>query len=218
MLSGAAFEWIFYTFDSSRLMKKILIVLLVFLCCRAFSQLGLKISHIRPTGSLGMVMKPAWGGELIYKPFEKESGLNLRIGVGFIKFAPRQDTFPTTTLMYNGGYSASSGYTVFHKFNITTITLGADYMIHATDAFRLYIGMDFGFLATSMKYESRTIVSSEGFSGGYGYICWRLRGGAEYLLTEKIGLFGEYNRSMNYSPEVGGLAYHDYALGMRINF
>jgi hypothetical protein len=204
-------------------MKKLILLLFIVNSFAALAQLGVKLSNIRPTGSLGAGVKPTIGGELFYKANngddENETGFSVRFSIGYTKFTPRKDTFPTYGVISGSGTTVTPGYTVIHKYNMAHISIGTDYMIGITDKLFLYPGIDVSVLFTSLDYESYTpLISSEGYSGGYAFIGTRFRLGAEYPVTEMITAFTEVNRSMNFSPEVGGLAYNDYGLGIRINF
>ena len=178
-------------------MKKILSLLFIIHCSCAFAQLAVKLSYIRPTGTMGATLKPTVGGELIYKPSKGDdkksrSGFNLRIGLGFAKFTPRLDTFPTYGVLVSQATTVTPGYTVIHKYNITTLSMGVDYTIGLSEKFYIYPGMDVGALFSSLQYESVTpLISDAGYSGGYAFLSTRLRFGAEYFVKDNLSLFTE---------------------------
>lgn len=203
-------------------MKKLITLLFVASSTLAFAQVALKLSHVRPTGGMGASLKPSYGIELIYKDFkdeDNESGFHPRASISFSRFKTRLDTFPTYRVISSNGTTVTPGYTVIHKYSIGGLAVGGDVMIRLTDAFCFYPGFDVGALFSSVEYDSYApMISSEGYSGGYVYLSMRLRAGAEYLVRRDIGIFIEANRSMNFSPEAGSIAYNDYGIGVRYKF
>jgi hypothetical protein len=202
-------------------MKKLILLILLCSTYGLFAQVALKLSNIRPTGDMGASLKPTLGVEVMYKDVddEPENGFKVRFSAGFAKFKSRKDTFPTYGVIVSQGTTVTPGYMVIHKYNLTNLSMGVDYMIGLGDKLFLYPGTDVGALFSSVEYESYTeLISDEGYSGGYVFISFRMRAGAEYRLTEKLALYGEATRSMNFSPEVGGLGYNDYGVGLRIKF
>jgi hypothetical protein len=202
-------------------MKKILAFIFVFASGITFAQFGIKLSNVRPTGTLGSAVKPTIGGEIIYKSFneDEERGLHFRASLGFTMFKARKDTFPTYGVISGSGTTVTPGYTVIHKYNMISLSMGLDYYIPASSKLFFYPGIDVGVLFTSLAYDSYApLISSEGYSGGYAFLSGKLRVGTEYLVTENVGVFFECARSMNFSPDVGGLAYNDYGFGIRLNF
>ncbi|MBL7931092.1 MAG: hypothetical protein JNL60_04295 [Bacteroidia bacterium] len=203
-------------------MKKFITLLFVASSTLACAQIALKLSNVRPTGNMGATLKPSIGIELMYKGFkddDDESGFHPRASISFSKFKTRLDTFPTFGVISSNGTTVTPGYTVIHKYSLAGLSVGGDIMIRLTDEFYLYPGFDVGALFSSVEYDSYApLISSEGYSGGYVYLSMRLRAGAEYLIKENIGIFLEANRSMNFSPEAGGLAYNDYGVGVRYKF
>ena len=200
-------------------MKKLVLLCFIFLNVSLFSQVGIKLMHIRPTGNMGASLKPAVGFELIYKPFDDESDFKFRFGVGYAKFKSRLDTFPTYGTISGGGTTVTPGWTVINKYSIVTLMGGFDYHVTVNDKLSFYPGIDLGAMFSIVAYDSYApLISSESYSGGYTYFGSRLRLGGEYLIIEDIGIFAEYTRGMHFSPEVGPLGYNDYSIGVRLNF
>ena len=201
-------------------MKKIITLFFIFIYFNFFSQVALKIINVRPTGELGMLMKPTITGELFYKDFDNESDFIPRFGLGFIKFATRLDTFLVQGLIVSQSTTVSPGYMTYQKYNLIYLYGGVDYKIKLSKALSLYPGIDVNLGGTVVEYQSQyPTISSEGYSGGSVYVGIRLRAGAEYeIKKEKAAIFIEATRNMNLIPREAFFAYNDYGIGFRYKF
>ncbi len=201
-------------------MKKIIITLFIFIYFNSFSQVALKIINFRPTGELGMLMKPAITGELFYKDFDEESKLIPRFGLGFIKCTPRLDTFLVQGLIVSQTTTVSPGYITYQKYNLFYLYGGVDYKINIYKGFSIYPGADVNIGGTVVEYKSEyPTISSNDYSGGSPYVGIRLRIGAEYEIKEgKAAVFIEATRNMNLIPREAFFAYNDYGIGFRYKF
>jgi len=198
-------------------MKFLSAALLLFASVCLTAQIGGKVSLIKPTGQLGMALKPTMGLEAMFKSFnEGEHAFSVRLFAGGAMFSPRKDTFPTYGVYDK---TVTPGWTVIQNYNLYWIGGGVDYEFVIKNKLLLYPGTDVHVMFSSLSYESYApLIVSESYSGGYVYIGVQFRFGAEYLLQENIGLFAEATRSMNFSPETGGLAFNNYGIGIHYNF
>jgi hypothetical protein len=201
-------------------MKKIITLFFIFICFNSFSQVALKIINFRPTGELGMLMKPTITGELFYKDFDDESKVIPRFGLGFIKCTPRLDTFLVQGLIVSQTTTVSPGYITYQKYNLFYLYGGMDYKISIYKGFSLYPGIDVNLGGTIVEYQSQyPTISSEDYSGGSVYLGIRTRAGAEYeIKEEKAAIFIEATRNMNLIPQEAFFAYNDYGIGFRYKF
>jgi hypothetical protein len=201
-------------------MKKLLFLLpLMIISTCVLSQVGVKITHFRPTGDLGAILKPTIGGEVVWKSFDEEAGFIIRYGLIVSKYQARMDTFPTYAVAHSNSTTVLPGNSVIHKFNMLSFTMGFDYMVSLSEKFSFYPGLDVGLQIVDMEYESivETYIE-EGFTGSSVGIVGRLRAGTEYLILENLGLFAEVQRNLAFTVDNGGFGYNDYGIGVRYNF
>jgi hypothetical protein len=203
-------------------MKKIIFLFFFLFSSKIFvAQYGLKIVRYRPTGDMGMALKPTFSGELTTKSFDDEDKKwKPRFGLGFIHFAPRLDTIPTNgVIVSSNGSTVTPGYMVIHKYNIAYFYGGFDRQIKLSKIVFLYPGIDIGVGFIFLNYDSRTeLISEQSYSGGSMYIGIRPRLGMEFKMNEKARLFFETVRNMNMIPHQSFFAYNDYGIGIRYNF
>ncbi len=201
-------------------MKKLLLLLPLLIFCSCLSgQVGVKFTHIRPTGELGSIVKPTIGGEIVWKTVSEDAGFMLRYGLMVAKFHSRLDTFPTYGVARSYSTTVLPGYTVIHVYNMMSITMGFDYMVSLSDKFLFYPGLDAGVEFLDIEYDLRveTLVD-EHYSGGSSGLVARLRAGGQYLIIENLAVFAEVQRNLAFTVENGGFGYNDYGLGVRYNF
>ncbi|MBA3682313.1 MAG: hypothetical protein H0W73_14310 [Bacteroidetes bacterium] len=202
-------------------MKKIVVIILLLNFFTAFSQVALKVIYVRPTGPMGMVVKPAIGGEVFFKAFEEDQDENFipRFGIGFIKFATRLDTFPVTGVITSNTTTVTPGYITYSKFNMAYFFGGVEYRIKLHKKLYLSPGIDINVGSKSISYQAKyPLISDQGYSGGSAYIGIRPRIGLDFFITEDIVVFSEATRNMNLVVKEAFIAHNDYGIGLRINF
>ena len=200
-------------------MKRNLILFCILTFVSLHGQVGLKFTHFRPTGQMGAVLKPTIGAEVLSKTFNDDSKFIVRYGLTVGKFQARMDTFPDYGVISGQGTTVTPGFTVIHKYNLLTLTMGLDYTIQLSDKLSLYPGIDLGAIIIAMEYDSHTaLISSEGYTGGGTGILCRFRAGIEYKVIENLGVFAESQRNLAFLVETGGMGYNDYGIGVRYNF
>jgi len=200
-------------------MKKILLFAYLLIGTKSFGQLGIRITHMRPTGDLGAIMKPTVSGELLYfdQGFDDED-YRMRIGLSFFSLKPRMDTFPVYMPKYDGT-GIIGGTQVFHSYKIYLLSGGYDYAVINKEPLSLYPGIDVLMGGIDRSYDlDYPAQSSDHFSGGDYLVGVRLRIGGEYKLTDMLGAFAEISRSLYYLDQDGTYAYNEYAIGLHLTF
>ena len=199
-------------------MKKLFLLFFIFSSYLSFSQYGIKIIHVRPTGRLGNIVKPTITGEFLFKGFDDEDFIP-RFGIGFIKFSTRLDTFPVQGIISSNSTTIVPGTLTYHKFNFVYVYGGLEYKIKLHKKINLNPGLDINVGSKMVSYEAYyPLISSEGYSGGSVYVGIRPRICLDYFINEHAVIFIEAVRNMNLIPQEAFMAYNDYGIGFRYNF
>jgi hypothetical protein len=184
------------------------------------SQIGFKVTHIRPTGELGYFLKPAFSGELIFKPVKSTNHFVTSFGLGFIQFSPRLDTFPSAGyIIYKGSvnsYSVVPGKLAPGKVQFVYFSFGGDYLIKVNDSINFYPGVEVTLGHSSSKhYEYFPGISSGSYRDNYLFLSGGLRVGFEYTFRSKTAFFVEAKRKYNKLFKGNSNNYNEYSIGVR---
>jgi len=151
---------------------------------------GISVSagYDSPLGDLGTTFKAAPTFSI---------GLNRNFGnftissnIGFVSFAPKQDTIFADPLDHTQGYTKYSNYTSIEFY------LGAAYNISFGDKAKLYLGFNLGTYYTSLTYDENDGQGDDNSDDSFNeiaYIAPKL--GVNFMLTENmsLGIEGKYN-------------------------
>ena len=144
-----------------------------------------------------------------------------RYGFTYISLRPRLDTFPLISETYATGYAPIvPGWEVISKQTLGFVFGGYDYSFLDPTIFFIYPGADLIAGFTSIKYHTyyEGIEDKEESTGGV-IAGLRLRAGAEYMVTETIGIIAEASHSVYYmSQDVTWHAHTDYGIGIQLIF
>lgn len=198
------------------------IALLLFFSGKAFAQISAKAYHYRPTGEFGFVFKPTFSAEIGYMgSFEDDKRLRPRASVSFLVMKPRLESFPIYGILSDGtGDHVLPGSQSFQKYNIAQLFGGFDLAFIKKEPFYFYGGLDITIGAASVEYTEYIETYKEGSYTGGGFLGgFRFRLGAEYNVTENIGIFIEAQRSVWLLTEPAAINWaNDYGLGVKYNF
>lgn len=202
---------------------KNLFKLAVFFCLTLFStasiaQLGIKLSHTRPTGDAGAILKTSFSPEIVFIP-DLEANWRGRCGISYASFKPRADRFYGYERYGSGNdYVISELYTVVNHYRTFTFNGGFDWTFRGGgELFVPYLGMDVVLAYTSFSYSTfKSLMNSWEdendlmlFSIGL-----RPRIGCEYFLG-RMTTFFEVSTGFRYGPDSGYFLSNDFGLGIR---
>jgi hypothetical protein len=203
-------------------------LLLLFASSLSFGQIAVRVFNYRPTGEFGFAMNPLNSFEIALmgkftKGATQRTDRRMRVVFSFVhlKMKPRLDVFPIYGVMTGGNSTTSvTGEQSFQRYNITQITLGADFAIIHKKKFNFYAGGDLIVGGTSVAFTKKIPgVIDEDYEGGGGLGGLRLRLGAEYSITDHFGVFVNTHRSGFFLSEPAGFLWaYDYGFGMRYSF
>jgi hypothetical protein len=187
----------------------------------SFGQLSVKLFNYRPTGEFGFVMKPTFSAEAGYMGSFEDERFRTSASATFLVMKPRLDSFPIYGTLSDGtGDHVLPGSQSFQKYNIAQLFVGFDLAFVKKEPFYVYAGMDVTVGAASVEYTSyiETFID-ESYSGGGFFGGFRFRLGAEYDVTEEIGIFINAQRSVWLITEPAAINWaNDYGLGIKYNF
>jgi hypothetical protein len=183
----------------------------------SFSQIGFKLSHTRPRGEAGALLKTGLSPEFLFLP-EFDRSFRGRVGLSFTGYKPRADRFMGYELIDSGnGIVVHEQYSVVNHYRTYFVNPGFDFTFRYGDEFFVpYIGVDFvagitNFNYTTYKYqndygdETNFITANVGVRGRLGFeLNWNL-----------FSVFFEASSGFTFSPESGYFYSNDFALGFR---
>ena len=183
------------------------------------AQFGVKVNYWRPTGTtLGHSLKPAFGPELMYiEDFDK--ALRTRVGISFVNYKPRVDTFFVYELEGSGNdFVVSKKAQTINYFRDFSLMAGMDYSpIDGEEAILPYLGVSVvvGYTQTSTSsYKSGFLATVNEDKNSYASIGLNARLGCEFWVNFGA-VFIEYNGMFRYSPLLGYYVFNNFGLGFR---
>lgn len=201
-----------------------IVTLLLFITTLSFGQISIRVFNYRPTGEFGFVMNPLTSLELGYQgPFSKRIDRRWRSNMSlvYLRMKPRLDVFPVAGFAADGnGSRVIPGLQSFQKYNIAQLVFGGDFAIVHQEKFNFYAGLDLVGGVASVDYE--LIYPSwkdETYQGGGVMVGLRGRLGAEYAISDHMGIFINTNRSGFFISEPAAKLWAvDFGLGIRYSF
>jgi hypothetical protein len=174
---------------------------------------------VRPTGELGFSCKPSFSGELCFKKLDYKTFdiLIPRLGIGFIVFPPRLDTFPEVgVIVSKQSFTIVPGKTAPSKLNFFYLNPGLDLRLKINDSLNIYPGVDFNTGIIRGGYYTYV----PGIDSGYylikkSYIGIGCRIGFEYIFRKNTAFFIEIKRSFNKMIHGSKMNYNEYGVGIR---
>lgn len=193
--------------------KIILSSILAFLSLSCMAQVGLQLSMVKPSKTLGYIFAPAPSVEIVYKASEIDDRFKLGLSLGYFSLKPRQDTFPITAMKYDGGWTILPGYETWSRFNTIYFTVQTDLKIF-DKAFSPVIGLDIFTLLNSYSYSSyaATIISSS-YSGGSTSMGINPRIGASYEMKDTWLCTASVGKSLAIDKDLGGFSFWKTSIG-----
>ena len=205
-------------------MKKFLLLssILLIITNSITAQLGVRAYHYRPTGSYGAIFKPTFSAEAGFiKPFEDRYVRPVAM-LTILNMTPRMAEFPITGEIDGNGLTVYPGTQSFQRFIMLQGHLGIDAAFLKKEKLNIFVGtsliVGWAFVHYSIKIPGMR--EEEGYVSGQE-LGLQFRLGAEYQLTEEIGLFMTANRNyfLMISEDVGGNYWaNDYGLGVTYQF
>lgn len=196
---------------------------LAFPAANLHAQLYFHVGNYRPTGELGLVLKPTISYEAGYTSgiIDDDNKWRTNATLTFIKGTPRLDTFPVTTVQSGGnGTIILPGKQSFSKYNLIFISFGFDYPFYFNDRFSAYGGFDIqgGSAGVSYYYYVPTLKEETYDGGGFlGGIRFRL--GFDYHINDALSISATAMRHGMLITEPAALvAANDYGVGLRYMF
>jgi hypothetical protein len=189
----------------------------------SFAQVSLRFYNYRPTGEFGFVMKPTFSAEAGWMDsFDDDHRFRSQVSISYVILKPRMESFPIYANQYGGltGDHVLPGSQSFQKYNVAQLFGGFDLAFIRKEPFYAYAGLDVTVGAASVEYTSEieTFIS-EGYSGGGFLGGFRFRLGAEYDITEHIGIFINANRGVWLLSDPAAINWaNDYGLGVKYKF
>lgn len=161
------------------------------------SQVGVRISYIKPSGNFGYVFKPTIGFEGYFDFTENDEQLRFGIGIGYFNLTPRIDTFPTYTIMSSNTTTLLPGYETYKYFYSIPMSMNIEYKIF-DNVFSPVVGCDVYLHMFIYEYthETETLIHEE-FTGGTYAIGWHPRLGFSYDFQDEITLNGSLGKCMS---------------------
>lgn len=207
-------------------MKNVFLALLfLFVTATCFGQIGVKVFHHRPLGDLGFLMKPTTSLELsLHQEF---LGERIRIGLGltYLSFKPRMTTIPAFIVqrygLPGGQDKVIPGEKTYEQYTMFQLALGGNFLFIKRDKFNVFVGTDL--LAGGVSVASRTyypgVIDTNDDGGGGACVGYRLRLGAEYMATDRLGIFADaqYQHVLIGEALIKSTA-HDFGLGVHFYF
>jgi hypothetical protein len=198
------------------------ILFLILFANSAFAQISLRVYNYRPTGEFGFVMKPTFSAEIGFiRPFEDDKRLRVRASVSFLVMKPRMESFPIYGILHDGtGDHVLPGTQSFQKYNIGQLFAGFDVAFIQKEKFFAYGGLDLTIGGANVDYtDNIETFKNESYSGGGILAGFRVRLGAEYDFSDKIGMFIDAQRSIWLISDPAAFNWaNDYGLGVKYNF
>ena len=205
-------------------MKKAILLsyILIVLTYIANAQLGVRAYHYRPTGYYGALFKPTFSVEAgIVKPFEDRYVRTVIMGT-VLNMKPRLSEFPITGEIDGYTTTVHPGTQTFHQFIMFQAHLGIDVAFVKKEKVNVFVGTSLiaGWAFVHYSIKIPRVKEEEGYVSGQE-LGLQFRLGAEYQLTEDIGLFISANRNyfLMISEDIGGNYWaNDYGLGITYQF
>jgi hypothetical protein len=180
------------------------------------SQIFVRAYHYRPTGGYGYVFKPGFSAEIGYMP-EFEKRVRFCASATYAIMKPRAESFPIYAVKNSGGSTVLPGTFSYKKYNVLNLFAGIDVAIIKKEKFFAYLGTDVFLGTASVNYNYDVAqYKTMGYSGGGYLIGLRVRLGAQYDVTEKIGIIAHINRLGFKVTEPSSTNWlNDYGIGIR---
>ncbi len=202
-------------------MKYIMVWLLMLVAAGAKAQLAVRLLHFNPTGDQGILFEKRFTAEIMYmQDFANEGGSSrMRAGISYTPLKSRLDTFPSYAVQEGSGTLVLPGYEIYKKYDLISAFMGADWAVLDREPFYLFLGGDIMGGVVNMEYEANyETILDESFSGGLAMVGIRLRAGTQYMITDKVIVFGEVTRSYYYIEEYSFQSHYDYGIGIQYVF